>query len=503
LGLLDLLPWSSARDVRPATAAEARRHLTVVTPDDADKTPPPRELDGEVQVARIARGYAAITDHLPPASEAMAEEGADVFRRMERDAEVSASLFQIYRRIVGRAAEWLPPEGMEGEPLAVAAAEHVRDCLRTEVNLREASSWLLRAVTRRFTVLQVVWRVDAEGAYGAPGARVPAYLRAERTEDYDVARDGTLVALRAGRPGGLPLTPPSGPYDCKFITHVNAAEPDLPAGVSVLEGVYWEWKFLRAGMGFWLDLLDRFGLPSLAALFDSASDDPKKAAEMAKVIASSLAQIAGGRPGALAAKALIVPNTGGRGDDFERFQTWLEKRIRKGILSTTLTVDIADVGARAQGEVSEREVDGVARWYGDALEETLTRTLGRWCTVKRFGPDAARYAPRCRLDWREPAPFEQWLQAAEAGFEVSREAGYTVYNLPRPANLEGSEETDPADVFTAVPSAPAPQDGAPGRTGTPAQPEPNGPAGDFADVPFGPRTPRPSRTPTSAPRRRS
>ena len=477
MGLFD--GWAIGR-AAPATAAEAQRDLDIERPRDPNAEAdgaPVQVLTGEVrtdQVRAVARGYAAVMDAMPPAAVAMAEEGPDVYRRMEQDAEVSACLFQIRRRIIGRAIEWAPPEDMAGDPFAQEVAAYVQRVTRSELNLRADVEHLLRAITRRYAVAQVVWRPDIEGAYGPAGVLVPDRLRSERAEDFRIDREGTLVAVRSGRPGGLALTPPAGPFDRKYVVHVNGAEPDVPEGVSVLDGVYWEWKFLRAGMGFWLDLLDRFGVPSLVALFESASGDAEEAKKMAQLIASELAKVAAGTPGAIAADSLIVPSTGGRGDDFERFMRFLEKRIRKGILSTTLTVDISDVGARAQGEVSEREVDGVAQWYGDALEDTMARTVGRWTALMRYGPAAAQAFPVARLDWRQPATFEEYVTASQNGIPVSRDAAYTVYNVPRPADEE-DEHLAPSGAVAVVP--------------------PSGPGGDFADAPFGrrARTPRATR----------
>lgn len=477
-----------SRNAAPASRADVGRAVTVTQPnrDNPEKEGAPRRtLTGIVETGRVARGAQAIFDLMPPVAQAMQEDGPDVYRRMEGDAEISASLFQIRQRIVGRAIEWAPPDRLAGDPFAQEVAEYVEAVTRAELDLRADVEHLLRAITRRFSVSQVVWRPDTAGDYGPPGVMVPDRLRAEIAEHYAVHRDGTLLSLRAGRPGGLPLTPPLGPYDRKFILHRHGAEPDVPMGVSILDGVYWEWKFLRAGMGFWLDLLDRFGLPSVAALFDSATDDPAKAQEMANVIAAELTGLSRGQSGALAAKSLVVPQTGGRGEDFERFAVWLEKRIRKGILSTTLTVDVSDVGARAQGEVSEREVDGVARWHGSALEHTLARTIGRWTALMRYGAKAARAFPVCRLDWRQPASFEHYLQAAAASIPVSLSAAYNTYNVPEPA------DGDPEDVHVAPANV------------APAVMNASGPGGDFADSPFGPRTRPQSRTPLSTPRRRS
>ena len=66
------------------------------------------------------------------------------------------------------------------------------------------------------------------------------------------------------------------------------------------------------------------------------------------------------------------------------------------------------------------------------------------------------------------------MTASQNGIPVSRDAAYTVYNVPRPADEE-DEHLAPSGAVAVVP--------------------PSGPGGDFADAPFGrrARTPRATR----------
>jgi len=470
MGLFDFL--------RLGGPIDSSGRLDVEPVDDRDRTASDRELAGVVQTTpRWQRGYDVLEALLPDVDDALAEEGADVYRRMEADPEISACLFQIDSRVLGRDLEWSPPPGMEGDPFAVEVADYVGLVTRSELDLRADLRNLFRSKTRRFAVGQLVWR-PGDGRYGEPvGTWVPDRLIAEERKNFRVHRTGTLLARRAG--SWRPLTPPLGDMDRKFVLARYDPEPDRPEGKSLLDGIYWSWKLLRAGGGLWLDLLDRFGVPSIIALLDAIGDpgDPEalsRAQALADDVTARLAAIESGSSAALAAKSATTVDTGGSGKDFELFCTFLEKRMRKGILSTTLTVDLSDVGARAQGEVSEREVDRVAQWHGAELARTVERSLGRWTALARFGDRARTAFPRASFDWRTTASFEHYLRAAEAGVPVSREAFYTVYNLPRP--------NDDGDAFTAE-----------RVTATTASQEPEV---SFSDAPFG-------RSPTGRPRRRT
>lgn len=413
-----------------------------------DRVADERALAGAVNTEpRWRQGFDAVEALMPDADDAIREEGPGVYLRMEQDPEIAAGLFQIDRRVLGRTLEWRTPLGMEADPFAVEVRDYVQAVTRAELDLRGDLRHLFRAKTRRLQVSQVVWR-RGDGRHGEPlGTWVPDRLVAEDNAVFGRTRKGELY-LDTGDRRTL-LTPPRGTYDRKFIAHVHDPEPARPGGRSLLDGAYWSWKFLRAGAGFWMDLLDRLGVPSVVVLFEAASDDEKKAKAMADMLAGELASLRNGSSVALAAKDVETVDSGGRGADFKEFMTFLEKRMRKSILGTTLTVDIAEVGARAQGEVSEREVDGVAAWHGADLASTVERTLGRWAALMRFGDRARAVFPEAYFDWNEPATFEEYCKAVELGGRPSREALFTVYNVPRPAN-EGDEfeppEARPAPV---------------------------------------------------------
>lgn len=460
MGLFDFLGSVLAPDT--SASLDVEQHGT------AERKTPDRVMTGTVGEPRWRSGLEAVLAAMPDVDDALAEEGEDVYLRMEQDPDIAAALDQIDGRVLGRDMEWTPPAGMEGDPFAIEVAEYVSRVIRGELDLRADLDHLFRAKTRRMEVSQVIWR-KGDGRYGEPeGTWVPDRLRPEDGRQYGRTRDGGLYRRTGSR--NVLLTPP-GRYDRKFVYNAHGHEPRRPQGRSILDRVYWPWKMLRSVEGFWLDCADRFAVPPVVGIMEMIADlsdagEVERVKELTEQVAASLAPLQSGSTAAFVGKDVKALTASG-GFDFNQFADYLIRRIRKGILATTLTVDTNGVGARSHAEEHGDEVDKVAQQYGADLARTVERTLGRWVAEARFGPAARRAFPRAHFDWRQVATFDQYCKAVELGAEPSREALFTVYNVPRPANdedklvapprgLSGIRTTDPGVSFGDAPFGRAP-----------------------------------------------
>src|SRR5690606_10003898 len=138
--------------------------------------------------------------------------------------------------------------------------------------------------------------------------------------------------------------------------------------------VYYPWKFKRGGWDLWVTALDRFAVPSLAALFELANYDEKKARELADMLAEELVKIASGSVGALA-NVTDIRQIGGAKEvqGFDVFTEMCDKSIYRGILTVTLTVSEGKVGSnRGNTEVHDEAADEVAKWYAKQLGESVS-----------------------------------------------------------------------------------------------------------------------------------
>jgi len=87
------------------------------------------------------------------------------------------------------------------------------------------------------------------------------------------------------------------------------------------------------------------------------------------------------------------------------------------------------------------------RKVAKALANTLNRTLIRWIVELNYGKDFLYLSPRLRFDFTETPEWEQVKDAIDRGVPVSKEALYSIYNLPKPVSED--------DVFVSPKLAPS------------------------------------------------
>jgi phage gp29-like protein len=160
-------------------------------------------------------------------------------------------------------------------------------------------------------------------------------------EWFKPQRDGTL---RYFAPDGS-----SGPdgelCDTKLKFFLTRHRPTYrqPYGESMLSRLYWPWFFRYNGWRFWMQFLERFGMPLLLGKVNKPGDFVN--ALLALGIDSAIAV---GKDEDLSA----VHPTGGH-DAFEKLDNALCKRIQKTILGQTLTTDVDSKGSYAAAKVHD------------------------------------------------------------------------------------------------------------------------------------------------------
>ncbi|HFC96855.1 MAG TPA: DUF935 family protein [Thermosulfurimonas dismutans] len=362
--------------------------------------------------------WTRLLELLPNPDEVAEREGPEVFDRMLQDPHIFACLAQRKALLLSRGWDVVPGEDSER---ARAVAEFVSETLEKELDLYRDLEEMLSALEHGYAVTEVVWRLE-EGRW------VPESLLGHDFRRFGFAPDGTLVWLDADR-GRVPLRQPY-----KFIVHRNEATPENPYGRSVLTRCYWPWRFKMAGLEFWVTLLEKFGVPSLAALFEAETTE-EKVRELVDFISEQLLRITSGGAGALAGvKDIKSLDARGQGEDFKLLLDLCNAEISKAILGETLTVEVGERGAYAHGRVHLEVLEALVQKDARALENTLNRTLVRWIAELNFGREAP--APRFRFDFEPVADWEKIKDALDRGVPVSRRALYMVYNLPEPEDDE-------------------------------------------------------------------
>jgi phage gp29-like protein len=314
----------------------------------------------------------------------------------------------------------------DGSDKGKSISEFVENALKNHVD--KLIVGLLQALEYGFSVSEVIWKL--EGTNWLPEQfRIPSQNR------FAFKPDGTLLLIDDN--DKVPLNQPM-----KFLIHQHNVRHENFYGQSVLSKCFWAWQFKNAGYDFWLTVLQKFGVPSLVALFEYMAEginanDPNSAAtaqaqvtSIANSIAQQLSNIENGSSGAFAnVKEVRELSAQGKGDDFKMLIELCELQITKAILGVTLATDTGTGGNYATAKVHQdilyHLIDSDAKNVCEPIN-----TFIKWLVELNFG-DAA-LAPKFELKRIEFATFEQFILAIQNGIPVSKRAAYTQYNLPEP-----------------------------------------------------------------------
>lgn len=128
----------------------------------------------------------------------------------------------------------------------------------------------------------------------------------------------------------------------KFMLTVRDQTYRRPNGWCLLSSLYSSWFYRKHGWRFWMQFLERVGIPFL--LGETTGDTEVMATELRKMAQGGTMAVASGDKVALLASQMS-------GDHFQSFDQAVSKRIQKLILGQTLTSDSQGVGSQALGNV--------------------------------------------------------------------------------------------------------------------------------------------------------
>jgi len=365
-------------------------------------------------------GWIRLLEVLPNPDEIVQREGLEIFDRMMMDPHIFACLKQ--RKALLLANEW-KIEPADSSERAVKIAEFVQEVIDKELSLYQDLKELLSALEYGYAVSEVVWRLEA-------GNWIPEQLIGHNFKHFGFTPDGTLIWLDSEK-GYVHLK-----YPYKFIVHRHEATAENPYGKSVLTRCYWPWRFKVAGFEFWIMVLEKFGVPSLAALFEAEVTD-EKIKGIADYITQELLKVNSGGAGAFAGvKDIKSIDAQGKAEDFKLLIELCNAEMSKTILGETLTVEVGERGAYAHGKVHMEVLSALVKEDAEALANTINRTLIKWIAELNFGKDAP--VPKFKFDFKSIADWDKIKDALDRGVPVSRKALYTIYKLPEPEDDKDS-----------------------------------------------------------------
>lgn len=219
----------------------------------------------------------------------------------------------------------------------------------------------------------------------------------------------------------------------KFVVHRYGVEPDFPHGNGLINTLYWPWKFKTMGFEYWVQLAERFGVPSIVALFELETYDDEQAQSRADAIATAINAISSGSSSALAnvrdVKALEAT---GSVKDFNILVEACNREISIAITGQTLANLEAEHGTRAQAEVHEHRYEELIISDVRAIQQLLNETVVKWIIELNYGV-LADY-PRIEFNLETYASWEQVRDAMDRGIPVDLDVLYNRYGFAKPVD---------------------------------------------------------------------
>jgi phage gp29-like protein len=280
---------------------------------------------------------------------------------------------------------------------------------------------MLSALDYGFSVSEVVWNTEN-------GLWVPDNIITRKPDRFYFDHEWNCYWNSLGGRSKLD-------QNYKWLFYHHDPDDENPYGTSVLRCVYWAYMFKRAGYDFWLQATEKFSVKTIIALFQF-DGDPSATQERANLIASQLLSISSGSAAAVG-NVSDIKEVGMSGDliDFSSLVDACDTQISYGLTGQSIATSKTEGGSLALGEVQADLFYEDAK--GIALEiQTVMQKIINWMVELNYGESVV--APQIEFDVNRRASFDQVIKAIESGVEVSKDALYTVYGLPKPRDASDS-----------------------------------------------------------------
>jgi hypothetical protein len=321
-----------------------------------------------------------------------------------------------------------------------ARVKHITDQLTPHVLDTVAASWT--AVLYGYSVSEIIYSWSG-GRYGINRIVEKPF------EWFWPMHDGTLKY----RPQGIGAPEIVDPF--KFLLTRHRATFRNPYGEATLSRLYWPWCYRTHGWKYWINWLEKFGMPFLVGKASQGANviDPHTGQTAVHAMMQSLS--AAGRGSAIvvdAESSVDALNPTGNGDGFSQFDRAVSARIQKMILGQTLTSDVGSSGSYAAAQIHNLVREDKKRADLRLVTGTMNRLINQlW-----------------RLNgWTDAAPT--FVMADDTGLETERakrDAELAKAGIFKPTEQYLLDRYDFAPGDFTIPATPASPAKAPGAPGT-------------------------------------
>lgn len=315
-----------------------------------------------------SRSYGNIGGFMPNPDVLFGKSGVQIgiFEEMLQDAHIYAKLEQLKDSVLSM--QW-DIKSLKDDNETLEKAALIKSAFR-KIGVAGLLRDIMQAVEYGYSVMEVVWELN-------DGVWTPSDVLGRRADRFGFDENGGLQFI-----DGSVRTELDEKY--KFIVHRHNPKNENPYGTPVLSKCYWPWMFKKAGFRYWLTVAEKYGVPTVLALFESADDDTAR--ERAKELADNLYNIQNDAAVALAnVDSVQVLDTKGTSDDFYNLVQMCNSEISKAVTGEVLT---GDTGANGSYSLSLQHLETLnrkSRKIAGAVAETLTKTLVEWISELNFG----------------------------------------------------------------------------------------------------------------------
>lgn len=287
-------------------------------------------------------------------------------RKMEGDDEVTAASDTRCEAVV--ATPW-HLEGGDGQPANDANSVFIWEAIEPWVEAMARAAWA--AVPYGYSVWETVYARNAEG--GRIGI-----LKIEE-KPFEWFRSVRGVGWRyfpVDKPQGEDVDPRKFFFTVRQPTYLN------PYGKALYSRLYWAWFFRTQGWRFWMQHLERWGIPFMIGHTSGNADAMAK--QLAKMVKNATAAIG------MDDKVEVVQATGAA--HFEMFERAVCSRVQKVILGQTLTTDAGGStgksGSYALGQVHNEVRQDRRNADIRLIARTIQRQINTLWQINAFGDKA-------------------------------------------------------------------------------------------------------------------
>jgi len=307
----------------------------------------------------------------------------------------------------------------KSEDVKDAVLESVKDKFdmtsKNYINFKHLASFILSGIAYGYSLTEIVWK-------GEQGKQYIDYFKPISQDLYEFTSTKQIKIHLSNSILDLAY---------KFLLFQNTPTTKNPSGDPIFGTEIYNLVLFKKRAVILLDqLLDKFGVPSVVALYKLQEQDEIKKTSIRNAISTALESLRSGAGAALEnIDQILTLSATGTAMDFEKAGTIADEAIAKVILGTAVSIDSQSKGSYSNNKTAENITEIYALDDSQVLQMYINQII-RMIVDVEFGTDYK--APKFEYDYREftKPTVGELLQARVNGEQISKKAFYEVFPEP-------------------------------------------------------------------------